>query len=251
MAGPILYPLDQAGDMLRFYREYAAQAPEELGSLAVFRLAPPAPFVPEEYHGKPVVGLIVCYAGPVEEGERVVKPIKEFGAPLADLIGPKPYVAHQAMLDQGQLPGRYYYWKSEYLSGFSDDAIETSIAYGARLTSPFSRILLFQLGGAVSRVDEQATAASHRDSAFVLNIAAAWTDPQQSDHYIRWTRDYWTAMQPFSTGGVYVNFLSVDDGQDRVRAAYGPEKYDRLVALKNQYDPTNFFRMNQNIKPTA
>lgn len=248
LSGPLLYPLENAGDALRFYREFAAQAPDELGSLVVFHTAPPAPFVPEEYHGRPVLGLIFCYAGPVEEGRRVIQPMRGFGSPLADLIEPKPFTAHQSALDHGQEPGPYRYWKSEYLPGLSDDAIETCIAYGASKTSPETKVLLFHLGGAVSRMAEQDSAAGHRDAVFALNIAAAWTERQESNRHIQWTRDFWTAMQPFSTGGGYVNFISADEGQERVRAAYGPHKYRRLGALKNKYDPDNFFRVNQNIR---
>ena len=250
LAGPIIYPLNAAGDVLRFYREFTAAAPEELGSMAVFLTAPPAPFIPEELRGKPVLAIILTYVGNPEDGERVLQPLREFGAPLFDGVSLKPYTAHQRSLDPGQPRGHRYYWKSEYVYNISDDAIETLIAYAAHMTSPSSRLALFHLGGAIRHLDEQAMAVSHRDAEYVLAINNGWAEAQDDEKEIQWTRDLWTAIRPFSTGGVYVNFLSADEGQDRVRAAYGPEKYDRLVELKNRYDPTNLFRLNQNIIPT-
>jgi FAD/FMN-containing dehydrogenase len=251
VAGLILYPMDKATEFLRFYRDFVAAAPEELTATPLLRLAPAAPFLAPEVHGAPVVGVAVLYAGPIEDGQRAVQPLKAFGAPLVDLISPKPFMALQTMFDAAAPHGNQYYLKTEYLPGLSDDAIETIAAYGATITSPLSLAAFFHLGGAVSRVAEQDTAFSHRDAAFAMNIQASWLDPQESDEHIRWTRDFWEAMQPFSTGGVYVNFLSEDEGEDRVRAAYGATKYERLVALKNKYDPTNLFRLNQNIKPTV
>jgi FAD/FMN-containing dehydrogenase len=249
MAGMVLYPMEQAHDVLHFYGEYAVAAPDALGTCAVLRIAPPAPFLPHEIHGQPVVGIIACYAGPLEAGERLTRPLKAFGTPVADLIGPKPFTDHQKLLDAGQPPGRHYYWKSEYLPGLSDAAIETTVSYARRLSSPLTAVLIMQLGGAISRIDEGSTAAGNRAAAFVLNINTSWVDPNESSKHIQWTREFWAAMRPFSTGGVYMNFLSADEGEERIRAAYGAN-YDRLVALKNRYDPTNLFRVNQNIKPT-
>jgi FAD/FMN-containing dehydrogenase len=183
------------------------------------------------------------------EGERAVRPLKAFGTPVVDLIGPQPFTAHQTLLDATQPPGRQCYWKSEYLPGLSDEAIETSIAYAASITSPFSLAQFFQLGGAAGRISAGDTAYRHRAAQFVHLIASAWEDPAESERHIAWTREFWAAMQPLSAGGGYVNFISADEGEDRVRAAYGPN-YERLVALKRQYDPTNLFRVNQNIKPT-
>jgi hypothetical protein len=250
MAGLIVYPFEQAREVLQFFQQYTASAPEELAALAVLRNAPPAPFLPEDVHGKPIAAIFVCYTGSVEDGQRAVQPLKEFGTPIADLIAPKSYTAHQHVLDATAPHGRRYYWKSEYLSGVSDAAIETCLTHAPDETKPFSAALLFQLGGAISRTDANTNAAAHRDAAYVLNIQAAWEAPHETNRYIDWARDFWNAMQPFSTGGVYVNFLSEDEGGDRVRAAYG-DRYARLVALKNRYDPTNLFHLNQNIKPTT
>ncbi len=250
MAGLIVYPFEQSRAVLKFFQEYTASAPEELGTLAVLRNAPPASFLPEDIHGKPIVALFVCYIGSVEAGQQAVQPIKEFGTPIADTITPKPYTSHQQVLDATAPHGRRYYWKSEYLSGISDEAIETCIAHAPDETKPFSAVLLFQLGGAISRTPASANAAAHRDAAYVMNIQAAWDAPDKADQHIQWARDFWTKMQPFSTGGVYVNFLSEDESEDRVRLAYG-DRYARLVDLKNRYDPTNLFHINQNIKPTG
>jgi FAD/FMN-containing dehydrogenase len=204
--------------------------------------------LPAEIHGKAVVGIAVCYVGDLALGEGLVRPLKEFGKPVVDLIGHKPYTAHQMMFDSGVPSGNHYYWKSEYLPSISDEAIDTVVTFCERLSSPLTLVLLFQLGGAISRVAVDATAAAHRDAAYVLNIATNWTDVENSAGHIEWTRNFWSAMQPYATGGVYVNFLSQDEGEARVKAAYGTN-YERLVALKNKYDPANVFSLNQNIKP--
>lgn len=250
IAGLVLYPMEQAAEVLRFYREYSATAPDALGTMAMLRHAPPAPYLPPEIHGKPVVGIVVSYVGDGALGEQLVRPLKEFGSPLVDLIRHKRYTAHQMMFDSGVPSGNHYYWKSEYLSSISDEAIDTMITFCERLSSPLTMVLLFQLGGAISRVAVDATAAAHRDAGYVLNIATNWTDVENSPGHIAWTRDFWSAMQPYAAGGVYVNFLSQDEGEARVRAAYGAN-YARLVALKNKYDPANVFSLNQNIKPTV
>ena len=248
MAGMVFYPLEQAREVLHFYREYAASAPDELTTMAVLRVAPPAPFLPKQFHGAPIIGIAACYSGPLEEGERVLRPLKNFGTPIADVIEPKPYIRHQTMLDTASPNGRHYYWKSEYLSGLTDAALEAVIGYARQLSSPLTAVLLFQLGGAISRVDEQAIAAGNRDAEFVLNIQSSWLEASESQRHMQWTREFWAAMRPFSTGGVYMNFLSMDEGEERVRAAYGAN-YKRLVSIKNNYDPTNLFRVNHNIKP--
>jgi FAD/FMN-containing dehydrogenase len=251
MAGLVLYPMEKAAEVIRFYREFSSSAPDELTCLLMLRLAPTSPALPKEVHGQPVAGIGVCYAGTVEEGEKAVRPLKAFGSPLVDLVGPKPFTAHQAMLDAAQAPGRYYYWKSEYLPGITDEAQQTLITHTAEFPSPESALLVFQLGGAASRIDDDDSAVAHREAAYVLNIAASSVDPQRIDGCVRWARGFWSDMRQFSTGGVYVNFMTEDEGEDRTRAAYGATKYDRLVALKNKYDPTNLFRLNQNIKPTV
>jgi FAD/FMN-containing dehydrogenase len=250
MAGLVFYPMEQAREVLHFYRAFAASAPDELTTMAVLRIAPPAPFLPRQFHGAPVIGIAACYVGSLEEGERALRPLKTFGAPIADLIEPKPFVRHQVLLDTSSPNGRHYYWKSEYLPGLSDAALETVISHSRQFSSPLTAVLLFQLGGAIRRVDEHATAAGNRNAEFVLNIQSSWLEAGESQRHIQWTREFWTAMRPFSTGGVYMNFLSMDEGEERVRAAYG-SNYDRLAAIKTSYDPTNLFRVNQNIKPVG
>jgi len=250
VAGARWYPFDRARQVLRFYRELAGGAPDELSVMAVLRTAPPAPFLPPEAHGKLVAGIAVCYAGPLDEGERAAAPLRALGRPLADLIQARPYVEHQKMLDAGAPPGRRYYWKSEYLSALSDQGIETLAAFVQRIPSPLSTVLLFRLQGAIARTGEGDTAAPHRQAPYVLTIQSSWLDPAEDEVHLAWTRDFWQAMRPLSAGGVYVNFLSDGEGRDRVYAAYGAN-YQRLARLKAVYDPENLFRVNQNIEPAA
>ena len=249
LAGPIFHPLHNAPEVLRFYREFAATAPDELTTIFELELAPPLPSLPEDVHGKPIVMVGACYAGPPEDGAEVVRPLKEFGNPIVDLLEPKPYLALQSMFDPFVPHGWHRYWKSVELPPLADDAIDTLIDHTSRITSPRSYTIIFQLGGALARVAEDATAYPQRDAAFNVNINAVWTEDDPDAHrHIVWARDFFDAMQPHARDRVYVNFLG-DEGPERVRQAYGTEKYDRLVELKRNYDPTNFFRLNQNIPP--
>ena len=249
LAGPIFHPLDDAQDVLRFYREFAATAPDELTTIFELSVAQPLPFLPADVHGKPIVMVGACYAGRPEDGAQVVRPLKEFGNPIADLLGPMPYLALQSMFDPFVPHGWHRYWKSVELPPLTDDAIDTLIDHTSRITSPRSYTIVFQLGGALARVAEDATAYPQRDAAFNVNVNAVWTEDDPDAHrHIAWARDLFDAMQPHASDRVYVNFLG-DEGPDRVRQAYGTEKYDRLVELKRKYDPTNFFRLNQNIPP--
>ena len=250
MGGLALYPAAQARDVLRFYREWTPTLPDALSTMAAFLTAPPLPFIPAPLHGTPVIAIIACHAGSVEEGLELVKPLKSFGPPAVDLLGPMPYVALQGMFDEGAPHGWQYYAKAEYLQGLDDATIETFVAHAAQMESPLSAIHIHQLGGAVARVGDAETAFGKRGAPYLMNIPTAWIDPAESERHTRWARGLWSAMQPHSYGGAYLNFLG-DEGAERVRAAYGAAKYDRLVALKNRYDPTNFFRFNQNIAPTT
>ena len=249
IGGLVLHPAEKAREVLRFYREYLAKVPDELTSMAAFLTAPPAPFIPEYLHGAAVIGIVVCYSGNIEEGEKVVQPLREFGPPLVDLLGPMPYAVLQSMLNAGYPPGLQNYWKAAYLKSISDSAIDTIVDHAARMQSPLSGVHIQHMLGAVNRVGADETSFGNRDSAFVLNILGLWSDPKESEVHTRWARELFASMEPFSTGGVYVNFLG-NEGEKRVMAAYGPAKYERLVALKNKYDPTNFFSLNQNIKPS-
>lgn len=251
LCGMLAWPMDRAPEVLSMLRELAAGAPDELGIVANTRLAPSLPMVPEELHGQPIVALIVCWAGSVEEGEAVLRPIREFEEPALDAVAAKPYVAHQRMLDPGAPHGNHYYWKSHRLPALTDDVVAIVHEHAARITSPLSLVPIFTLGGAVSRVHEDDTAVPHRQALHDINIAAAWLpDDPEPERHVEWVRDFHAALEPHSDG-VYVNFTS-DDTPDRIReAAYGPEKWKRLVALKDEYDPSDFFRFNANVPPTG
>jgi len=250
-AGVVIHPMERAREVVGFFREFSAGASEELCCVLILRLAPPAPFLPKEVHGKPIVAIAVCHSGSLEDGERAVRPLKEFGNPLADIIAPKPFMVHQTLFDVAMAPGRNYYWKSHYLPEFSEAAGNVLMDHAAKITSPHSSILFFQLGGALARFGETDTPAGNRNAAYVLNVSASWEDPTQTDEQIAWARVCWSDMQQFSTGGVNVNFLTGEEGDERVRAAYGAANYKRLVEIKNKYDPQNMFRLNQNIPPSA
>jgi FAD/FMN-containing dehydrogenase len=251
VAGLMLHPMDRAAEVLALFREATANAPDGLCHLLIMRKAPPLPVIPEEAHGTPVAGIAVCYSGPLADGEKLVAPIKRFGQPLVDTIGRKPFVAHQQFLDAGQPFGRRYYWKSEYLDALPAAADETLIAHAEAITSPHSAMLTMHLGGAAARMPEDQTAVGGRRAEFVFNVQGAWEDVAEDHRHVAWVRDFWSAMRAFSSGRTYVNFLTEDTEQDRVRAAYGAELYARLVRIKRKYDPDNLFRSNQNIRPAT
>jgi FAD/FMN-containing dehydrogenase len=249
LAGPIFHALEDGPEVLRFYRDYVAQAPDELTTIVMLRRAPAVAFVPAELHGRPVVMVTVCYAGPVERGEEVLAPLRRFGRPLVDAVGPRPYVELQSVFNAGVPHGWHYYWKSWELPPLQDAAIDTLVEQARRITSPRSYVIVFQLGGALARVGDHDTAFGQRDAAHDVNINAVWLPGDAArDEHVRWARECYAALEPFATGRTYVNFLA-DEGQQRVRAAYGEERYARLVALKRAHDPGNVFRLNQNIDP--
>jgi FAD/FMN-containing dehydrogenase len=238
MSGLVLHPLEKAGEVLRFYREYNAQAPEEMSAWAGLLTTP---------DGHPMVAILVCHIGSIEAGEEVVRPLKEFGPPLADMIQPMPYLKAQSLMDEAFPHGRYNYWKSNLLRELSDDAIDALVEGFSSVASPYSSVLIEQLGGAMSRVGKEETAFTHRDAPYDVVIMPMWSDPAGSEKHIQWADELWQAIQPASSGGVYVNYLG-NEGEERIRAAHGTN-YERLVALKNKYDPMNLFRLNQNIPP--
>ena len=249
LAGPVFHRFEDAPDVLRFYRGFIAAAPDELTTIFELSVAPPVPFLPEAVHGKPIVMVGACYAGSPDEGAEVVRPLKQFGRPIADLLEPKPYTALQSMFDPFVPHGWHRYWKSVELPPLTDDAIDTLVEHSAAPTSPKSYTIVFQLGGALARAGEDETAFSQRDAAHNVNINAVWTeDDPAGERHVVWARDFFSAMQPHAGGRVYLNFLG-DEGAERVRQAYGDRQYERLVELKRAYDPTNFFRLNQNIEP--
>jgi FAD/FMN-containing dehydrogenase len=247
VAGPVFWPMERAPEVLRFYRDWIAGCPDELMTIVVQRRAPDLPVVPRELVGRHVVGVAACYAGPVEDGERVLRPLKAFGAPVLDLCVPKPYVAHQSMFDPSFPHGWWYYFRACDVAGLSDEVIDVVAEHGSRIVSPVTSVALWQMGGAVARVDESATAFHGRTAGFTFNINGNSTGPDGFDAEREWARAYWSALAPHHRG-VYVNFL-MDEGEERVRQAYGAAKYDRLKAVKRTYDPDNVFRLNQNIAP--
>ncbi len=249
LGGMVLHPAAHAGALLRFYRDFVATTPDELTTMVFFLTAPPAPFVPESLHGRPAVAILACYAGTGAEAEAAVAPLRTACDPAADLLQPLPYPALQSMLDSAAPAGLQNDWKAAYLPALSDAAIAVLVERASAMASPLSSVHIHHLGGAVARVPEQATAFAHRGAAFALNILPAWTNPAESTAHVGWAYALWQAMQPYAAEGVYSNFLG-DEGPARVRAAYGAN-YARLAALKQQYDPENIFRGNQNIPPQA
>ncbi len=239
LAGKVVYPMSRAREVLRFYREYTSSVPDELTAYASLMTTP---------DGLPAIAINLCSCGSLDAGERLVEPIRKFGSPLVDLIRPKSYLKVLLQADAGAPDGRHYYETARMLKDLSDEAIETIADYGVACTSPYSLVLLQHVHGAASRVSPTETAFALREESYVMSIVAAWEAGQAHLHRA-WARTFWTAMQPFASSGVYVNFLG-NEGEERVRAAYGVN-YERLVALKNTYDPTNFFSLNQNVRPTV
>jgi FAD/FMN-containing dehydrogenase len=249
LGGLVFYPIEMGREAMRFYRDFMATAPEELNTWFGFHVAPPAPFIPEHLHGTHVCAISVCYVGPLEQGEQVIKPIREFGPPALDLVGPVPFPALNSSLDALVPKGNYDYWKTDFVTELPDEAIEVHAKHGALVPTISSGMHMYPVNGAARRVSKTDTAHSYRETNYAINIYGMWPDPADNAANMAWVRDYWTAQHPFSEPGGYINFLG-DEGEDRIKATY-QENYGQLVALKNKYDPTNLFHMNQNIKPTV
>jgi FAD binding domain/Berberine and berberine like len=255
--GPIIYggmlvcAPERAGEVLRFMREYMADAPDDLGGAVAFVSAPPEPFVPPEMHFKPVLGIVICWTGSIEEGERVLAPIREVAQPLMDLVVPMPYTALQSMLDGGGPVGTRAYMKAGFLPDLSDEAIEKLIEHGGRRAGPMAQLLIEPMGGAIGRVGDDETALGRRDVPWCYHALALWMEPdaQTAEAHTAWARGLAEDLKPHVIEGVYLNYTS-DEGEDRVRSSYGERKYSRLVALKDMYDPANLFRLNQNVRPS-
>ena len=250
LAGPVGYALEDGAGVLRAYREAVADAPDELTTILTLRLVPPLPAYPEDLHGRPVVNIVACYVGDLEDGARVVQPLRELGTPLYDMLTPRPFVELQRLFDSTVQWGWRYYWKSWELPELADGAIDTLLDACSDLPTRSSYVILFQLGGEIARVPEAVTAYPQRDAAFNVNVNGVWEADEDRERAVDWARRLFEALAPFAPGRAYVNFMG-DEGQDRVRAAYGPEKYARLVAVKDRYDPDNVFRSTQNIRPTG
>jgi len=248
-SGLIVFPFDQAKKVLTQYRDYANSMADDLNVWAVLRKAPPLPFLPAEVHGKEVVVLAVFSPSKVESIMPAIDPLRSFAQPHGEHIGAMPYTAWQKAFDPLLAPGARNYWKSHNFTALSNDAIDTVIQYAGKLPSPQCEIFLGLLGGQANRVAPDATAYPHRNALFVMNVHARWDNPAEDGQCITWAREFFAASAPYAAGSVYINFLTQDEGE-RISEAYGPN-YDRLVQLKTQYDPSNLFRQNQNIKPSA
>ncbi len=249
LCGLIVHPIESAREFLQHHREMAAKAPDELSAWIVMRLAPPLPFLPEEVHGKPVVVLAFAYIGDPAEGEALIaERYADWGEPYGKNIGVMPYTDWQQGFDALNAEGDRNYWKSHNLAELSDPAIDAAIAAVGNLPSPHAEVFIAHLGGAISRVADDATAYAHRDAEFVVNIHGHWTDPSEDEAGIAWVRGLFDELAPHAQGGVYVNFLS-DEGAERVQDAYPAAVWSRLVEVKRRYDPENVFRLNQNIPP--
>ena len=249
LAGLALWPLERAGEVQRAWRDYVDDAPDELSTATVVLTAPPEEFVPEHLRMQPALGMAAMYVGDPEEGAQVLQPLKDLG-PEVDLIQPMPYTAFQAILDPSAPKGLRNYWKGEYLTGLTDEAIGTFVEHApgqATIAPPFNQSIIFRIGQGVTAVPDDATAFSHRDADYMFHPISCWENPDDDEKVIAANRAFADAMRPFSTGAAYLNFTAE---VDRVRDAYGEQKYERLVELKDKYDPENLFRLNQNIKPS-
>ncbi|MBV8950349.1 MAG: FAD-binding oxidoreductase, partial [Actinobacteria bacterium] len=247
--GMLVFPAERGVELLRAYRDFVADAPDEVGSAMAFICAPPEDFVPKEVQGHPVIGVVACYAGPVEDGEHAYQPLRDLG-PALDMLQPMPYVAVQSLLDPANPKGRLNYWTADFYDALPDEAIDQFVTRAANPVSPLSQMIVIPGGGAIARVDENAMAFGERKAAFNIHYLSMWDDPADTEANIAYTKDIAGAMKPWSSGRAYLNFLG-DEGQSRVEAAFGPDKYRRMQALKKKWDPTNLFRLNQNIPPAS
>ena len=241
LGGLLIYPMATAKALFRFYRDFSRTAPDALGSLINLATLP---------DGTPAVVILIAYGGSLDDGERLLQPLREFGPPMADQVGPLPYTALQSIVENFNPPGLRNYWKSNYLQDLSDGAIDVLVDHYATVPAPYTHLVIEHLGGAVSRMGPDETAVDHREALYNFLIVGMWADAAEDAKVIGWVRELWEALQPFSCGGLYVNY-EADHNVSRVKAAYSPAKYARLVAVKAKYDPTNLFRLNQNIPPAG
>jgi FAD/FMN-containing dehydrogenase len=245
--GPMFFEISDAGDVLRWYREFIADAPREFGGFPAFQIAPPLPFIPEDRHGEPFIAFVACWAGPLDQGEAMLRPIHEAAPVVAEHVGPMPYPALNGAFDALVPPGLQHYWKANFVTELSDDLITAHLEHGPAVPVVNSTMHIYPINGAVHDVATDATAFGHREANFATVIAGMWPDPNQNEANIAWVRNYAEATAPYSDAGGYINFMAEDD-QARVRANYGAS-FDRLVEVKRAYDPGNLFHLNQNIAP--
>ena len=248
-AGPLLWELDQAADIMKWYREFIRQAPEELNGFFAFLVVPPGPPFPESIHLKKMCGIVWCYQGSQEEANKVLEPLRRFRPPAFEFFAPMPFPMLQSMFDPLYGPGLQWYWKADFFKEVNDQAIALHVQHGSQLPTMHSTMHLYPINGAVSRVGSTDTAWSYRDVQFAEVIVGVDPEPSNLPRITTWARDYFDALHPFGAGGAYVNFM-MEEGEDRIRATYR-ENYDRLAKIKAKYDPQNFFRVNQNIRPSA
>ena len=248
-AGIFFYPIDRTRDVLEFYRDYVADAPEQMGLFPAFQIAPPLPFIPEEEVGKTFCAIISCWAGPLDEGEKALEPIRNAAPTVAEMVSPMPYPALNAAFDPLLPPGLQHYWKASFATELTDGAIAAHVEHGPKVPVVNSTVHIYPINGACNRVASDATAFAYRDAKFATVVAGMWPDPADNDKNIKWVKDYYQALEPHSAAGGYVNFMSGDD-QDRIQDNY-KDNYTRLASIKNKYDPTNLFHLNQNIKPAG
>jgi hypothetical protein len=244
--GLIMWGADRANDVLATYRDLTENAPRELTVAVVMRLAPPPPFIPEDWHFRPVIAMLVCHSGPDPSVD--LTPIHALTDPIVDLITEKPYVEQQSMMDGSEPKGEHYYWKTEHLSALSSGFLDAFAAGALKVPTVASESVIFHIGGAQNENDDDDGAVGNRDSRYITGFAGAWTADDQSGEHVAWVRDAWASIRPFSTGGNYVNFQLAEDDSGRTAEAYG-RNYERLQRIKAEYDPENLFRMNRNIAP--
>ncbi len=245
--GPMLWEMDQASTIMKWYREFIMQAPEDMSGFFAFLIVPPGPPFPEHLHNKNMCGVVWCYTGPMEQAEAAFKPIREQFPPALDFVGPIPYPALQSMFDALYTPGLQWYWKADFMNELSDQAIDIYIKHGSQLPTWQSTMHLYPVNGAAHSVGRNDTAWSYRDATWAEVIVGVDPDPANKHLITSWAREYWEDIHPYSAGGAYVNFM-MEEGQERIKASYR-DNYERLAIIKGKYDPTNFFRVNQNIKP--
>ncbi|MDH3424407.1 MAG: BBE domain-containing protein, partial [Gemmatimonadota bacterium] len=248
VGGVVAWAASAAPDVLKLFTTLAEKAPPELTLVTFMRPAPPAPWLPKDMHGKPIVAILACHSGKPEEGERAVAAIKAFGSPIGDVLVRRPYAQLQSLLDATQPKGRRYYWKSEYLARIEPALCERFMARAAKIRSPHSAMILFQIDGALNRLEDEHSPVGNRDARYVLNIGGAWEQATDDAANLAWAREAWNDLKAFSTGGTYINFLTQDEGPDRIAAALG-KGLQRLGEVKARWDPENVFRTNRNITP--
>ncbi len=245
--GPMFFAMKDAEAVLRYYREFIAEAPEPFGGFPAFQIASPLPFIPEDRHGETFLAFVACWAGPLDEGERILKPLHDVAEVVAEHVGPMPYPALNGAFDALVPAGLQHYWKANFVRELTDDAIAAHLVHGPKVPTVNSTVHIYPINGACNRIAADATAFAYRDATFAPVIAGMWPDPTQNDANIAWVRDYYAATAPLSEEGGYINFMAGDD-QDRIKANYRGN-YPRLVDVKRRYDADNLFRVNQNIKP--